>query len=209
VAVPVTTPPPATNAAPTVALTAPAPASTFTWKLTMAAAASDDQRVARVEFWIDGQRVARDTSAPYAASYTATGRLAYGVHTVTARAFDAAGLASSAAVTVTRVRAADASGTASTTSDSSHTRSGWSYATRQTVFGEAWWRMGTAPLDAGSALHGRGGAGRYVTVSLTRCGDASGTAVSVMRLRAGADGGVQATLPTDGLCVLRVQPGSN
>jgi hypothetical protein len=128
------------------------------------------------------------------------------VHTVTARAFDAEGLASSAAVTVARVEPESQRAGDTSSSDSGHTRAGWSYDTRQTLFGNAWWRLGTMPIDNGSALRGRGGAGRSVSVSLTRCADVSGTAVSVMRLRAGADGGVQATLPTVGLCVLKIEP---
>ena len=46
----------------------------------------------------------RDTSAPYTASFTAGRGTSYGVHTVSVRAFDAAGNARSTAVTVTRVR---------------------------------------------------------------------------------------------------------
>ena len=70
----------------------------------MAATASDNRRVSKVEFWFDGARVSRDTSAPYAATFTAGRATTYGVHTVSVRAFDAAGNARSTAVTVTRVR---------------------------------------------------------------------------------------------------------
>jgi hypothetical protein len=53
--------------APAVALTAPVPRATFSSALNMAATAIDDHGVSRVEFWVDGARVARDTAAPYAA----------------------------------------------------------------------------------------------------------------------------------------------
>ena len=57
----------------------------------MAATAADDHGVRSVEFWFDGARVARDTVAPYAATFVAGRRTSYGVHTVSVRAFDAAG----------------------------------------------------------------------------------------------------------------------
>ena len=85
-------------------LSAPSAGSTFTSSLNMAATASDDRGVSKVEFWFDGARVSRDTSAPYAATFTAGRWTSFGVHTVSVRAFDAAGNARSAAVTVTRLR---------------------------------------------------------------------------------------------------------
>ena len=50
--------------------------------------------------------MSRDTAAPYTATFTAGRATTYGVHTVSVRAFDAAGNARSTAVTVTRVRTA-------------------------------------------------------------------------------------------------------
>ena len=72
-------------------LSAPAPGATFTSTLSMAAAASDNRGVSKVEFWFDGARVSRDTTAPYTATFTAGRATSYGVHTVSVRAFDAAG----------------------------------------------------------------------------------------------------------------------
>ena len=66
----------------------------------MAAAASDNRGVSKIEFWFDGARVSRDTAAPYTATFTAGRATSYGVHTVSVRAFDAAGNARSTAVTV-------------------------------------------------------------------------------------------------------------
>jgi hypothetical protein len=58
--------------------------------LTLAASASDDVGVSRVEFYVDGALKATDSSAPYQASLDST-TLADGSHTLVARAYDAAG----------------------------------------------------------------------------------------------------------------------
>jgi hypothetical protein len=96
------------NAAPTVALTAPLSGATFVNTLRMAASAKDDSAVVRVEFFVDGIRRGTDTTAPYTASFAATKYTSYGNHTVTARAYDAAGLVASKSVTVKRVRSTSA-----------------------------------------------------------------------------------------------------
>jgi len=86
---------------PTVALTAPANGATVTGTVSVSANASDAGGIARVEFLVNGAVVATDTSAPYSASWntaTTTGSTA----TITARAVDRAGNATtSAARTVT------------------------------------------------------------------------------------------------------------
>lgn len=94
-------PAPAPNAAPTVALTSPVAGARFTRSLALAANASDDRAVSRVEFRIDGGLVATDSSRPYAASIN-TRKLADGAHTVTATAYDAEGLKTSDSVSVTK-----------------------------------------------------------------------------------------------------------
>ena len=48
--------------APTVTLSAPSAGATFTSTLNMAATASDNRGVSKVEFWFDGARVSRDTA---------------------------------------------------------------------------------------------------------------------------------------------------
>jgi endoglucanase len=77
------------NTAPVVSFTAPTPNQAFpagTTSVNLAATATDNVSVQRVEFRVDGTLVNTDTSSPY--SFTATG-LAAGNHTATATAFDA------------------------------------------------------------------------------------------------------------------------
>jgi cellulose 1,4-beta-cellobiosidase len=64
----------------------------------LAATASDNVGVARVEFRVDGAIVSTDTSSPY--SFNTTTALALGNHTVQATAFDAAGNSSSNSRTI-------------------------------------------------------------------------------------------------------------
>jgi hypothetical protein len=196
------------NHAPAVALATPSVGATFTSTLGMTATASDDHGVRRIEFWVDGTRVARDTAAPYAASFAAGKSVSYGVHTVAVRAFDADGLARSAAVTVTRVRASAASPRTSRTSASGRARAASASDDRQNLLvGVSMWRIGTTPADdAGTLLRGRGMPGRSAAVSLTRCADATGAIAAVMQLNAGADGTFYARQAADGLCILRVKP---
>ncbi|WP_449061313.1 glycoside hydrolase family 6 protein [Planomonospora algeriensis] len=75
------------NQAPTVSLTSPASGSSHAAgaAVPLAATASDDGAVSKVEFYVDGALVNSDTSAPY--SYSATG-LAAGSHTAKAVAYD-------------------------------------------------------------------------------------------------------------------------
>lgn len=86
-------------AAPTVSLTAPSGGSVNrTVQLTANAAAGSG--VNRVEFLVDGNVIATDTTAPYSADWD-TSTIADGSHSVTARVVDAANVsATSAAATV-------------------------------------------------------------------------------------------------------------
>lgn len=79
--------PPPTNTPPTVSLTSPTSGQQFASgvAVTLAANASDNGSVSRVEFRIDGQLVNTDTSSPYSFS---TSSLAAGSHTAQATAFD-------------------------------------------------------------------------------------------------------------------------
>jgi regulation of enolase protein 1 (concanavalin A-like superfamily) len=94
--------PPPPNAAPTVSLTGPANGSTFTAPGTIAigaSAADSDGTVARVEFYSGGALLGSDATSPYQFSWT---NVAAGSYTLTARAFDNAGAATtSASVTIT------------------------------------------------------------------------------------------------------------
>lgn len=89
------------NQAPTIALTSPANAAIFSTAdtITFTANASDDVSIAKVEFLADGSLIgAADTTAPYSISAT----LPPGSHTITAKATDNTGLATtSTGVTIT------------------------------------------------------------------------------------------------------------
>ena len=94
---------------PTATITAPAPNATVSGTVTLTATATDNVGVAGVQFLVDNNALgAEDTTSPYGASWNTT-TVANGVHTLTARARDAAGnTATSAAVTVTVANAATA-----------------------------------------------------------------------------------------------------
>ncbi len=81
------TPQPPQNTPPTVSLTSPTSGQQFNQgaAVTLAANASDNSGVSRVEFRVDGALVATDTSSPYSFSTTT---LAAGSHTAQATAFD-------------------------------------------------------------------------------------------------------------------------
>jgi glucose/arabinose dehydrogenase/PKD repeat protein len=94
------TPPPDTTP-PTVAISSPAGGALVRGTVTISATASDNSgTVASVQFFVDGAALgAPDTAAPFTASWTTSGS---GPHTLTARATDAAGNATtSAPVSVT------------------------------------------------------------------------------------------------------------
>jgi hypothetical protein len=98
----------------TVAFTAPAAGSTYTSKITAGATATATApaTVKRVEFWVDGNRVGKDLSAPYTLSYSPPKWQLLGVHTLSARAYDSAGNVASVAETIIKGTAATAAKTA-------------------------------------------------------------------------------------------------
>ncbi len=75
---------------PTVNVTAPAAGATLTGTVTLAASASDNVGVSRVEFLVDGSVVGSDSAAPYELAWNSAS-VGNGSHTIGARAFDAAG----------------------------------------------------------------------------------------------------------------------
>jgi len=86
---------------PMAALTAPADGSTVTGTTTIAASASDDVAVSRVEFWVDGALKGSDTTSPYSYAWDTT-TTANGSRGLVAKAYDAAGnVGTSTGVTVT------------------------------------------------------------------------------------------------------------
>ena len=78
----------------------PGQSQTVKGNVSVSASASDNVRVARVSFYIDGVLYKTDTSAPYSASWQSR-KWSNGSHTITARASDAAGNLSEDTHTVT------------------------------------------------------------------------------------------------------------
>ena len=109
-------PPPPDTTAPTTAITAPASGATVSGTTTVTASASDNVGVTKVEFYVDGNHAATDTTAPYSFDWNTTA-VAGGTHTLSSTASDAAGnVGTSAAVTVTVDNSAPADTTAPSTS---------------------------------------------------------------------------------------------
>jgi len=86
---------------PTTSITAPANGATVSGTVTVSASASDNVGVTKVEFYLDGVLKSTDTTSPYSWSWGTTGS-ANGSHSLTSKAYDAAGnVGTSAAVGVT------------------------------------------------------------------------------------------------------------
>ena len=86
---------------PTISLTTPAPGSSVSGVVAVAADAADDIGVAAVQFLIDGSNLGSpDTVAPYAASWQSAS-VTNGSHTLSAVAYDASNNQMSASVVVT------------------------------------------------------------------------------------------------------------
>jgi len=83
---------------PVVSISSPTTAASISGSVTISANASDDTGVTRVEFSVDGSLIATDTSAPYSTTWNAEASL-LGLHSITAKAFDAAGNSSANTVT--------------------------------------------------------------------------------------------------------------
>ena len=93
------------NVAPSVSLTSPAAGATFTAPATvpLAATATDpDGTVSRVDFFVDTQLIATDTSAPFQGSWT---NVPVGQYSLTARATDNRGAVATSAAVAIRVLA--------------------------------------------------------------------------------------------------------
>lgn len=83
---------------PVVSISSPTTAASISGSVAINANASDDAGVTRVEFSVDGSLIATDTSAPYSTTWNAEASL-LGLHSITAKAFDAAGNSSANTVT--------------------------------------------------------------------------------------------------------------
>ena len=87
---------------PTVSITSPANGATVSGTVNVAASASDNVGVTKVEFLVDGAVMGEDTTAPYSYSWN-TATYSNGLHSLTANAYDAAsnfGVSSAVNVTV-------------------------------------------------------------------------------------------------------------
>ncbi len=82
--------PVADTQAPTVRILSPAPLGTVTGLVTIEASASDNVGVSKVIFYVDGQRIGRDLTAPYSITWDTTA-WANGEHKLQARAVDTSG----------------------------------------------------------------------------------------------------------------------
>jgi beta-lactamase superfamily II metal-dependent hydrolase len=93
--------PPADTTAPTTSISAPAAGATVSGTTTVTASATDNVAVTKVEFYLDGALTATDTTSPYSWSWTTTSAT-NGAHSLTSKAYDAAGnVGTSAARSVT------------------------------------------------------------------------------------------------------------
>ena len=75
---------------PTVSILSPANGAVVSGRVSIAASASDDTRVAAVEFYVDGVLVGRDTGGSFSAGWNSR-KAGFGSHTIMVRALDAAG----------------------------------------------------------------------------------------------------------------------
>jgi hypothetical protein len=85
---------------PVVSISSPTTAASISGSVTISANASDDTGVTRVEFSVDGSLIATDNAAPYSTTWNAEAS-PLGLHSITVKAFDAAGNSSMNTVTST------------------------------------------------------------------------------------------------------------
>ena len=90
----------ADTTAPTVGIGSPVAGATVSGLVAVDVSASDNVGVSRVDFLVNGSKIASDTTAPYAFSWDSTG-VADGSVSLTAYAYDAAGNYASRSVSVT------------------------------------------------------------------------------------------------------------
>ena len=85
---------------PTVSITSPAAGAVVSGRVSILASASDDTRVASVEFYVDGALIGRDSGSPYSTAWN-TRKAGFGSHTIMVRAIDAAGNKAEQSIVVT------------------------------------------------------------------------------------------------------------
>lgn len=92
-------PPPPDTQPPTVSLIFPSAGSTVSGSVNVAANATDNVAVAKVDLLVDGNLSSSDTSSPYSFTWNSAG-VANGTHILTANAYDTSNNLSSAPITV-------------------------------------------------------------------------------------------------------------
>jgi len=85
---------------PTVSITSPVNGAVVSGRVSIAASASDDTRVAAVEFYVNGALIGRDSGSPYSIGWNSR-KAGFGNHTITVRALDAAGNMAEQSIVVT------------------------------------------------------------------------------------------------------------
>ncbi len=139
-----TTPPSGGNTAPTVSLMSPAAGATVSGAVTVAANATDNTGVAKVDFFVDSTALVSKTAAPYTGTLDTT-KLADGTHVVKAVATDTQGMSAASQVSI-NVRNA----TSTPSLPSTGTRA---IATFESI--GLYWTPGTNPGSAGCQVQFR------------------------------------------------------
>ena len=158
-----------------VAFVKPAVGSSFTTQIVAGAKVASKSTVRRVEFWLDAKRIGRDRRAPYTVSYTVPTSLSLGTHTLSVRAYNAAGAVTSSAITVNHVKSGTAARTAAPLTASVSTFSS---------------KAGGTDLDV---------AGAPVTAALAPC--SGGRSSRQVRLTPRTGAGMASHARESGLCV--------
>jgi hypothetical protein len=92
---------PADTTRPTISITSPQNGARVSRWVTISAAASDSSGIASVQFFVDNQAIATDSSAPYSVSWSFR-KASAGAHVIKAVATDKAGNTAQASITVYR-----------------------------------------------------------------------------------------------------------
>jgi C1A family cysteine protease len=100
---PDTVPAPTTtdNTAPAISISAPANGSTLSGSVNVTVSASDNVAVTSVTYLVDGTVISTSTSSPFSITWNTTS-VTDGLHTLTARAYDAAGNSNASSISVSK-----------------------------------------------------------------------------------------------------------
>jgi len=88
------------NAPPTVSITSPTTGTTVSGIVNIAATATDNHSINKVEFYVDNTLLATDATSPYSYSWDST-TIIDGTHSLKAKAFDSAGNNTTATISIT------------------------------------------------------------------------------------------------------------